>query len=384
LSFRADARVSLYLHAIWFLLAVGAASLAIHVWRRRWVDAALVLVFGGLALLSIRNVALFGVVTLPSLCVAVDDAVGRLRERFPGDRAWRRAGQIALTCVLAAAAITTLRVVTGSYYGSIGRPTRFASEIDRVSFGLDAADWLADHDLKGNGFNSFNLGGTLLWRDPAHKVFIDSRGDVGGEGLMRLYLGASQPDFWDRAQRRFGFEYAIFGHRDDRLLLVRKLWADPAWRLVYLDGTALVFVRRDGPNGHLAPVGLPEPVDEATRTRTLEAIRVDPGYGARLARWIGPGAAPPGQDALVGSFLVRMNYPARAETLLLRAALDDPNVAVVQRNLSVVYYHAGRWKEALVTLRNLNALAPDDPVAAFLDEVSRKAAGTAAESEGPL
>jgi hypothetical protein len=145
-----------------------------------------------------------------------------------------------------------------------------------------------------------------------------------------------------------------------------------------------VFVRRDGPNGHLSPIELPDPVDDATRARALEAIRVDPGLGARLARWIGSGAAPPGQDALVGTFLVRMNYPARAETLLLRAALDDPNTAVVQRNLSVVYYHAGRWKEALVTLRNLNVLAPDDPVAAFLDEVSRKAAVPAAASGGPL
>ncbi len=384
LGFSADARLSLYLHAIWILLAVGAASFAIHVWRRRWVDAALVLVFGGLALLSIRNVVLFGVTTLPSLCVAVDDAVGALRGRFPGDRAFKRAGQIVLAGVLAVAAITTLRVVTGSYYDSGSRPTRFASEIDRVSFGLDAADWLADHDLKGNGFNSFNLGGTLLWRDPAHKVFIDSRGDVGGEELMRLYLAASHPDFWDRAQRRFGFEYAIFGHRDDGLPLVRKLWADPAWKPVYLDGTALVFVRRDGPNGQLSPVVLPDPVDDATRARSLEAIHVDPGPWARLARWLGPGAAPVNHNGLVGSFLLRMNYPARAETLLLRAALEAPNTVVVQRNLSVVYYHAGRWKEALVTLRNLNALAPDDSVAAFLDEVSRKAAGTAAAPEGPL
>jgi hypothetical protein len=377
LNFVGDERVSLYVNSMWALLGAGAVSLAVHVSRRRWVDAALLAIFGALALVSMRNVVLYAVATLPAICTGLDDLGGILRRRLPWHRLglllWRGAGGLVVTAALTMAAITTVRVVTGSFYGQAGRPTRFASAIDRASFGLDAVEWLADHDLQGRGFNSFNLGGTLLWRDPAHKVFIDTRGDVGGEQLMQRYAAVSHPDVWDRAVRRYGFEYAVLGHRDLRLLLVRKLWGDPGWRVVYLDGTAIVFVRTDGPNGHLTQVALPPIAEEGTRANTLDQIRVEPGSWGRLRRWIGPAESPPSEDALRGGFWLRMNYPARAEPYLLRAALADPNAVVVQRNLSVVYYHAGLWEEALVTLRNLEALAPDDSAVSFLEEVSRKA-----------
>lgn len=373
LTLKPDAQLGLHLYAIWLLLLLGAVALAVHVWKRRWTDVALVGVFGVLAAVSVRNVTIYAVATVPSLCTALDDLVGSWAGRDRGGEKGRVRAALGgglLTATLGFAALTAVRVVSGGFYADYGRPTRFASAIDRASFALDAAEWLADHDIKGNGFNNFNIGGTLLWRDPAHKVFIDGRGDVAGEKFMRRYLAANNPARWERTQREYGLEYVVFAHRDEYLLLVRKLWRDPGWKVVYVDGSVVIFVRADGPNGHLPEVRLPPPVTDAMRWRVLSSIRVDGSPAARLRRWVWSSESPPGEDALLGVFLLRMNFRGSAERLLLRAALANPTSIPVQANLSALYYAAGLWKEALVTLGNVRALDPDHAILALFDEVS--------------
>jgi hypothetical protein len=342
------------------LLAIGALAVVDGARMRRFTDVALVAVFGALSLLAVRNVALFAVVAAPSLAAALD-------ARLSGTRRRRLAGA-ALAAILGFTALTTARVALSGFYSARGRPERFGAELCRRCLSVDAVEWLADRNLVGPGFNNLNIGATLLWRDPAHKVFIDGRNEVTGEEFFRRYLEVSRPDRWDEESRRYGFEYAVLAYAHDQPL-AGHLLRDAAWKLVYLDGAAVVFVREGGPNADLPEAELPAPVGRAEREEALGEIHVDGSRAARLARWLGLGPPPRDADLALGSWLLALGQLAAAERPLLRAAIGSPQALEPHNNLAVLYYRARLWREALVCLRNLSALSPDHASLAWVPEI---------------
>ncbi len=350
------------LKAYALLLALGSVGAVVHLRRRRWSDALLLVAFGSLSLLAVRNIGLCAVVCAPSLATVLDDVGGTVAARW--SPALRRSVTAALLgVVLLGTLVTTARVVRGAYYLEGVRLERFAAGICDDCLGVSAADWLAESGLAGRGFNNLNMGSTLIWRDPGRKVFIDARNEVSGREFLEEYLAVFEPGGWSEAVHRYGFEYAVlrYGGEDTALRLARQLDRNPAWRLAYVDGSAAIFVRVDGPNASLPAAAMPPPVSPAERRQVLETLRLESGAGARLRRWLWSDAETPGARFELGTLLLVLGRLGRAEAPLLQAAVASPDSFETHNNLGELYWRRKMGAPALRAYRNALAIDPSHP-----------------------
>lgn len=339
------------------LFLLGLAACVWHLRARRLADGLLLLVFGGLSLLAVRNLGLFAVVTLPAIATALDDW---LPDAATAD-AIRRLRDGLLALCLGFALLCVPRVVSGSWYAGDRRPDRFEASLCGDCLALDTADWLARRGLSGHGLNDLRLGSVLVWRDPAHPVFIDGRNEVTGEEFYERYLRALDPANWPQTQRDFALEYVALMHRGDprAAALSRRLVEDPDWRLVHVDGAGVVFVRASGPNGALPEARLPAPLAPDERRRELDALALESGPRERLRRWLWSREPPPGAAHGLGNFLARLGENAAAERPLLAAIAESPHFYEPRLDLGLVYRDLGLRRAALRCLRDAAALAPD-------------------------
>jgi hypothetical protein len=353
--------LGLQLSAYRLLLLLGVVAAVVHLRRRRWLDAALICVFGVLSTLAVRNLALYAVVATPALAVALDDLLEPSSAERPARRL--RLSDALLGLALGYALLLVPRVVSGSYYAADRRPDRFAAELCRDCLVVDTADWLAASPIEGRGLNNLTLGGTLSWRDPSRPIFIDGRNEVSGEAFYREYLRAMDPARWAETRETWDLDYVALAHRGDlrARALARALFDDAGWRLVYLDGAGLVFVRAAGPNGALPEAALPAALSPAERAEGLASISVESDPLARARRWLWSRERPPGPRHGLGSLLLAVDRPAAAERPLLASAVAHPGFYETHLDLGVAYQRLGRTGPALRAFRNAHALKPDHP-----------------------
>jgi hypothetical protein len=342
------------------LLAFGLVAVPLHLRRRRLADAGIVLVFVGLSLSAVRNGGLYALVAAPALCTALDE-VGRSASRRWSPRALNIIAATLLGSTLALAALTTASVVRGAYYLDGLRPERFTAGLCDTCLATRSGDWVAQSGLVGPGFNNFNMGSTLIWRDPGRKIFIDARNEVTGEEFMREYIETNEIEGWRRAQRRYGFEYVVLRYNADvnALSLARHLDQSPGWQLVHADGNAVIFARADGPNDSLPPAALPAGLSPDERRRRLAALRPEGARHSAFFRWLWSNEPTPGAASELGTLLLFLGRLDQAEAPLLAAAERCPGSAEVHNNLGELYWRRRFGPAALAAYRNALALGLD-------------------------
>ncbi len=140
--------------------------------------------------------------------------------------------------------LNIFRITRGNWISSYAMPVR-------------AADFILQHDIKGNMFNFSDWGGYLIWRlGPERKVFIDGRflypethgveRSVGAAAAID-YLGAP---YWKSVLNTYGVNYIImplFVEYGETYPLLFELVKDREWLSVFSSQKAIVFVR-DSPD----------------------------------------------------------------------------------------------------------------------------------------
>lgn len=228
--------------------------------RTRFRPFPRLLFFAGVAALAataVRHSTLLAVatalVTLANLSDArAQGAAGPVEARRKGrgrrrGAAWRLRLYPAV-CALVGAGLTTSAVLLWTArdgFRAGGSERFFAVKPSLTSPG--AVEFVREHDLPEPIFNDYVLGaylGATLY--PERQVFIDSR--VLGPDLVERYTRmVDSAARWRRAAEAHGFRTAILGHysKTVRAPLGLALLRDPAWRLVYVDPFAVIFVRSD-------------------------------------------------------------------------------------------------------------------------------------------
>jgi hypothetical protein len=114
-----------------------------------------------------------------------------------------------------------------------------------------ACDFMAEHDVRGRGYNMFWHGGYLLWRfwpDRGRLPFMDI--DQTGTRADRDLQVLSQADTaaWSALDRRHHFDWILLPTRQlPSQNLLDYMDADTArWALVFADDAASLFLRRGG------------------------------------------------------------------------------------------------------------------------------------------
>lgn len=342
----------------WAILLALALPASFALYRaKRIADVITLALFAGLSLVAVRNITLFVVVAVPIVAHGLSLLVSAYPTR------WDLARRVVFNVVVAASMLLCFRVWTGAWYAMQRRPVHMAARIERTALALDAADFVERVDLKGKGFNNFNVGGSLILGAPRHPIYIDGRNEVTGEDFFRSYLEILQPARFDTFLQTFNIEYVVLSH-SNMMHLVRQLLAEDKWSVVYYDSVAVIFVRKDGPNGHLPPANLPAPMrGEEERWAYLKEIEIKPSAIDSFSRWLLGGEELPLEKEQTGIFLLTAGRWAEAERPLLEAAITAPNFWETLNNLGSLYMRLKEWEITCLVYRAVLMLNPSDVLA---------------------
>jgi hypothetical protein len=201
-------------------------------------EVLILLVFGGLALSSVRAIVWFGLVSAPI-------AARLLGGLFTGSIATGRE-RPALNLAIA---LLTLGIT------ALGMPwaknlVPFLPDDKRVLISdaapLRAATYLRSHDPppRGRMLNHETWGGYLDWAAwPRHQPFVDGRIELHPAQVWLDYLAITFPSpRWRTLLDQYEISYALLSQSDQPDLIADPR-QEPGWRLEYEDEQAAVFVR---------------------------------------------------------------------------------------------------------------------------------------------
>jgi hypothetical protein len=220
------------------LAAVGA--------RRSRLSAPTLLIFLATVALSLnsrRYIALFGLVTLPMLALALaadwERWVPRVmrepgRALAAGDRLARRGGvALVLTAVLFGLAVSR---------GEGHTPQYIATEFDARVFPVDAVKFARTNQVSGRLYNDYKWGGYLTLAWPEQRVFIDGLADFYGIRIFRdaLHVAGLKPG-WRDVLDRWKIDLVLVPADSD---VAAELAREPVWHVLYRDQVAALFQRK--------------------------------------------------------------------------------------------------------------------------------------------
>ncbi|HEY8925948.1 MAG TPA: hypothetical protein VIU64_16300, partial [Polyangia bacterium] len=243
-----------------FTQALVLAGAALLVWRPRFPAAHLIALGGfvGLALIATRNIPLFYLVAAPLLSVALANRVpatgspglarplGRASARLAALGPWfgrlrARAGRL---LPVAGAALLGAEVILAGVAlareAPIAQPTPFR-------FPTESVRRLAAQGASGPVFAPDHHGGFLTFTLPQVRPYIDTRLVLHTAREYADFLALlDHPTSFDALAEREGFRYVVLttSNPDRYLPLAMHLLNDPAWSLLYTDGSELLFSRR--------------------------------------------------------------------------------------------------------------------------------------------
>lgn len=213
--------------------------------KRRWVFAgSLLLLFGYMSRQAFRHEMLF-------IFVAVAVTYDQLSEneawhRFLGNLLRR---PVVLT-ILLVLFLLPLTAYTRFHY------LAFTQRDELGGFGTfdlarGAEDYVEREKLTGNFFNTYGIGGYLIYRRyPRDKVYIDGRNvDYGLPYMMQTYEAGFIPETWKQIEKQYNFQYAMVDYdvinEENKNPYSGLLDKDPTWALTYLDDWVAVYVKND-------------------------------------------------------------------------------------------------------------------------------------------
>ncbi|HET7705107.1 MAG TPA: hypothetical protein VFM36_03410 [Thermoanaerobaculia bacterium] len=228
----------------WFFLGAAALLMAVDIRRRRAATILLFVLFAYLSLRYVRNIGLF--CAMAPMLIAAN---GPLRARW--ERAVAAAGVVAFLLTATLVYPFERGIGEASYF-----PDRLAAFVKR-------------NDLRGNMYNTWGLGGYLIWQlYPERRVFMDGRNEVYEPLLARVREAEVDLTRWEKLLADYRVEYAIVSYVDELTDIVQMTPEGPRvmgrvahsgahfprtrWALVDWDDDGMLFVRRGGANARLA------------------------------------------------------------------------------------------------------------------------------------
>lgn len=199
----------------------------------------------GMALVSTRNIPLYGIIVSPLLAISLKSG-----NQLPIFRSvFRLDSKISMSEKMIKGWIFPILVIVCSFFLlSKGVQLDFGSRGNQFlpeKFPVDAVNWLEENPQDGNMFNYFPWGGYMLYRLwPENRVFIDGQTDFYGEELTRVYESILEAQLgWETNLENFGIDWIIFPKDEP---LVQKLVLSPDWEQIYEDSVS-VILRRELP-----------------------------------------------------------------------------------------------------------------------------------------
>jgi hypothetical protein len=229
-----------------FLLGILGVLAALTFHRERpsyprLLAITMTLAFG---LISVRNMALFGLTALPLVALHVSDAWRRL----PDPRGIR--GRFGATAQTGSTLPWVLPVVIAFVllalaHGRVGRVQVVADDFDPATFPIAAVAKGREAGLQGRMFSEFAWGGYLVYAWPEQRIFIDGGTDFFGDPLYEEFSRVRRlSPGWRDILRRWDIQLALLQPGSS---LAHELSRDSRWTPWYCDSVAVILQRSADP-----------------------------------------------------------------------------------------------------------------------------------------
>jgi tetratricopeptide (TPR) repeat protein len=210
--------------------------------------------FSYLAIQAVRNINLFGLIAGFVLAWNLGEwAVAIECESEQTARAgWRGSvSRLAAWGVLAAVVVFWIvAIISGSFWSATGEQRRLGLREAPLAYAHDAAEFAGRPGLpeRAVALDLRQAAVYLFHNGPEHKLFMDGRLEVPSRATFETFvhlgrlLNDGRPG-WEQIVRRMGNPLILLDHVED-YGAEATLLANPAWRCVYYDAVASVFVAR--------------------------------------------------------------------------------------------------------------------------------------------
>jgi hypothetical protein len=205
-------------------------------------SVALLVMFGLLSMTAVRHMALF-------LLLAIGLTILQLKH----NEEWNRTIEKILSKPKVAIGSTFLGLFVIAFANEPARITFARNDFD--TFGTHepastAYTFIEENNLAGNMFNTYGLGGYLIFRGyPNRKVFVDGRNvDYGFDFLKDTLDAAQDENIWRKLEDEYDLTYAVIEfipteEQWERYPYVWHLDKNLLWHLVFLDEEIAVYVK---------------------------------------------------------------------------------------------------------------------------------------------
>jgi tetratricopeptide (TPR) repeat protein len=142
-----------------------------------------------------------------------------------------------------------INMVLSNYYYDLesNKLKSSLSGLDPKSYPEKAVDFILKNKVSSNMFNDFNSGAYLIGRAyPERRVFIDGRTEIYGDKFFHQYIDILNGDAvaFEKMVDSYQIGAILFNMISNPLpKIITYIHKDPRWQLVYLDDSAVVFLR---------------------------------------------------------------------------------------------------------------------------------------------
>ncbi|MEJ2745677.1 MAG: hypothetical protein P8123_08360, partial [bacterium] len=162
-------------------------------------------IFGYTALDAPRSLPFFAIASVP----IISSRAQRLVDRLADDAWWSRYEKWLHSAFVIGVALFTLWYLYKDR-GNFQSDYEFGFGVNKKLVPVQAVDFIVNHGLKGPMFNSYGIGGYLIWRlYPGERVFVDGRVEMYGTDFLKTYMFYWRPDVWNDYVKRYNLSYAI-------------------------------------------------------------------------------------------------------------------------------------------------------------------------------
>jgi hypothetical protein len=224
---------------LFFLIAASAFAWAASRRPRVFWELAVCGAFAVLALRSVRNAPLFGLVALALIPEHLADAAKRFQDQFA------RLAELGRQVIVQQIAIALL-IVTGAGMAiatfTLHKNDPLTMEVPRSRYPVAAVEFMRTHQLKGNLLVFFDWGDFAIFHLPDCPPSIDGRLDACySRALIAAHWKFYNGETVD--QSALPIDQADFALLPPKLAAVESLRLRPGWQIVYSDETAAILVR---------------------------------------------------------------------------------------------------------------------------------------------
>jgi hypothetical protein len=216
------------------LLFLTFLAIGISTKRRSTRELLLIVIFGFMSLIAVRNVSLFALVAAPAACRHLDAGLKPLFERVKSKKEVPEKLAMVINLILA---------ILVSFAGLIRVGTQLDDKVnlDQINqqIPLEAFEFIEEEKPTGALFNSYNWGGYVIWAlYPDYLSFVDGRTDLFSDEILEEYLNAwlAKPG-WQTFLEEWGIQWALLEIDSP---LSRAMIYD-GWKVLYQNDQAIIL-----------------------------------------------------------------------------------------------------------------------------------------------